>query len=147
MNPVPGTYVLVLRCDAERSVSVGRWGTLDVRSGYYLYVGSAFGPGGVRARVMRHCLLSKRKHWHIDYLRDVATLEEVWYSHSPERVEHDWAGVLNRMDGSEPVRGFGCSDCRCESHLFYFVALPNQKTFCHDAGGPVDVWTCPEDTN
>jgi len=48
---------------------------LDLLPGYYIYIGSAFGPGGVRARMLRHLRADKPKHWHIDYLR------EFCYSH------------------------------------------------------------------
>ena len=41
----PGTYLLVLRADAPARVSVGSLGELEVGSGYYLYAGSALGPG------------------------------------------------------------------------------------------------------
>lgn len=37
--------------------------------GLYLYVGSAYGPGGLRARLRRHLEgVRKRLKWHIDYL-------------------------------------------------------------------------------
>lgn len=68
-----GTYLLVLRSHGEATVQVGRWGPLAVRPGVYLYVGSAFGPGGVRARVGRHLRMRKKPHWHLDYLRPLAT--------------------------------------------------------------------------
>ena len=53
IKPDPGTYVLVLRSDKNQTVQVGRWGLLNIHPGYYLYVGSAFGAGGVRAQAMR----------------------------------------------------------------------------------------------
>ena len=119
MKSQPGTYVLVLRSHAPATARVGRWGILQVLPGTYLYVGSAFGPGGVAARVSRHCGITKVKHWHIDYLRERAVLESAWFSHASERLEHCWAAALNGCDGLQAIAGFGCSDCQCASHLFY----------------------------
>jgi Uri superfamily endonuclease len=79
-------------------------------------------------------------HWHIDYLRDETDLETVWYTHSDERREHEWAGALSRMASSESVRDFGCSDCRCESHLFYFSKRPGIDTFQQYTGDSVMIW-------
>jgi Uri superfamily endonuclease len=106
-------------------VQIGRWREIDIQPGYYIYVGSAFGPGGVRARVSRHCRTDKPKHWHIDYLREFVILLGVWVSYEPERLEHQWAQALYGLEKMTPIQGFGCSDCRCYSHLFYTVAIPD----------------------
>ena len=87
----PGTYAIVFRGRESAEIAVGRWGVLQIHPGYYVYVGSAFGPGGVRARVERHFRKSKRQHWHIDYLHAVLEPVCAWCSYSPERLEHDWA--------------------------------------------------------
>ena len=50
----PGSYVLVLRADLPARLAIGSLGELEIRPGYYLYTGSAFGPGGLRARAGRH---------------------------------------------------------------------------------------------
>ena len=50
----PGTYALLLRLDKQERITVGKLGTFDFPVGYYLYVGSALGPGGLRARLARH---------------------------------------------------------------------------------------------
>ena len=39
----PGTYALVIAAKANRLVRVGRLGTLRLRPGFYVYVGSALG--------------------------------------------------------------------------------------------------------
>ena len=142
MNLEPGTYALVLRCDASTSVQIGRWGMMRIRPGYYIYVGSAFGPGGVLARVSRHCRKAKTKHWHIDYLREFATLTSVWYSQTPSRLEHRWAEALGNWRETESVKGFGCSDCRCESHLFFTGKKPNRTKFARIVHGVVKSWSC-----
>ena len=50
MDAHPGTYALMLQADRRQTVQVGRLGQLAVEPGCYVYVGSALGPGGVRAR-------------------------------------------------------------------------------------------------
>jgi Uri superfamily endonuclease len=129
MESKPGTYALILRSDSSACAQIGCWGRLNVRPGYYNYVGSAFGPGGVFARVSRHCRDSKSRYWHIDYLREFATLASVWYSYAPVHLEHRWAQVLAGLDGIEAVKGFGCSDCNCDTHLIFAAREPRVATF------------------
>lgn len=117
----PGSYILVLHSEATRTVRIGARGSLCTLPGYYYYCGSAFGPGGVRARIKRHVRLEKTQRWHIDYLRCLLVVREVWISFDGKNQEHIWAGLLNEMRLSEiPMPGFGSSDCRCPAHLFYF---------------------------
>jgi Uri superfamily endonuclease len=124
MKPDPGTYALILQSDSTETIQVGRWGGLELQPGYYIYVGSAFGPGGVRARVSRHLRREVRKHWHIDYLREYVTPVEAWVSYEAEHLEHEWAGVLFGRPEMTPIQGFGCSDCQCYSHLFFSMDTP-----------------------
>lgn len=87
--------------------------------GFYLYVGSAFGPGGVLSRVSRHCRQHKVKRWHVDYLRAHTRLGTAWYALGNERLEHQWASLLDAIETTRAIEGFGSSDCRCFSHLFF----------------------------
>ncbi len=115
-----GTYALILEA-AGGSIEVGRLGRLQLRPGFYVYVGSAFGPGGIQARLAHHCRPAPRPHWHIDYLSAAAALREVWCTTDPIRREHQWAAVLAGVPtASIPQSGFGASDCLCRSHLFFF---------------------------
>ena len=45
VEPRPGTYALVLQVTARESLQIGRLGKLELRRGFYVYVGSASGPG------------------------------------------------------------------------------------------------------
>ena len=45
-----GVYVLIFKLEASLEVEVGRFGRQMLPAGHMLYVGSAFGPGGLRAR-------------------------------------------------------------------------------------------------
>lgn len=126
----PGTYTLLLRAEAEQAIEVGALGVMTVRPGGYVYVGSAFGPGGVRARVRRHTRGDGARHWHVDYLRSGTTLEAVWYTHDPTRRECAWAAALRDMPEVQvPLEGFGASDCDCPSHLVAFPSTPPFAAF------------------
>ena len=126
----PGTYALLLRAEETQSIEVGALGTMTVRPGWYVYVGSAFGPGGLRARVQRHARGDGALHWHVDYLRAVTTLEAVWYTHDPERRECTWAAILRNEDEARvPMDGFGASDCDCPAHLVAVDPRPSLSTF------------------
>ena len=49
-----GTYVLIAFVPQTRRSEIGRLGTYDLIPGFYAYVGSSFGSGGLRARVHHH---------------------------------------------------------------------------------------------
>lgn len=130
MGAEPGTYALILRCDDPGLITIGRLGSLPIRTGYFVYVGSAFGPGGIRARVARHHAMDKPRHWHIDHLRPHARIIETWISFDPAHREHQWAELLSRQRGVNVLlEGFGASDCDCPAHLFHFVSPPRIATF------------------
>lgn len=119
-----GTYALLLRCARTREVTVGALGRLRFEAGWYVYVGSALGPGGLAARVGRHRKAVKKPRWHVDYLRRVCALEEVVERRGAERLECVWAG---RLEGLRAVEGFGSSDCGCTAHLFYSAERPDLR--------------------
>jgi Uri superfamily endonuclease len=125
-----GTYVLVLRLEAPARLTVGQLGTFDFPAGWYAYVGSACGPGGLRGRLAHHLAPLRRPHWHIDYLRAAAAVATIWCSAGDAAQEHIWAVALAQMPGATvAVPRFGASDCRCPSHLFYFAAPPESAVF------------------
>lgn len=127
-----GTYVLILCSQTMQCIIVGRLGELFLCPGFYVYVGSAFGAGGLAARVQRHLNPVHTLHWHIDYLRQATYPCEVWYTQDPVRHEHTWASILGEMPVSAvPLPGFGASDCTCTSHLFFFEFLPSFAAFQH----------------
>ena len=126
----PGTCALLLAATRGQTLKVGRLGTMRVRPGWYVYVGSALGPGGLAARLSRHARPDKTLHWHIDYLRAVARLEEVWFRYGACRGECLWAEAAGQMPGvSIPMDRFGASDCSCSGHLFRFDERPSRSHF------------------
>jgi len=125
-----GCYLLRLTLPESITLVVGKAGSRQFLAGAYLYVGSAFGPGGVRARLAHHLRLSQRPHWHIDYLRHHAQVDEIWFAETGQRLEHTWADAVSEMPETVPVLpGLGASDCRCPTHLFYFSSPPRLATF------------------
>lgn len=133
-----GTYVLALWLDAPRSLSIGRLGEFAFPAGWYLYAGSALGPGGLPARVGRHAQKlgpDKRPHWHVDYVREAAVWGGVWACGSGRRLECTWAAALRRLPGAVlVVRGLGASDCDCPAHLVHVPALPGEDWFAATLG-------------
>ncbi len=115
-------------------IRVGSLGVVAFEPGHYAYVGSAFGPGGIRARLGRHFRRDKKTRWHIDYLSSVSQVQGAWVSYGSQRLEHHWAGVLQGLPGAWlPVARFGSSDCHCETHLTGFAKPLSLKVFMENA--------------
>lgn len=121
----PGTYALILHCNVSTEYRIGALGPIQFDMGYYIYVGSALGPGGIRARVSRHLRKTGKLHWHIDYLRRHMAVHEIWYVVAASVLEHAWARAIGDWTSARTqLRGFGASDCKCESHLFFCRVRP-----------------------
>ncbi len=140
-----GVYNLLIKLDRDCRLKVGMLGTFQFPKGYYVYTGSA--QNNMEKRIARHLAIaecgirnaesqkenifvpqsalcnphSPKMHWHIDYLLRVAKVLKV--------VEY--AGLkadecrISRAIGKHPdakiiVKGFGSSDCRCRTHLYFF---------------------------
>lgn len=113
-----GTYVLWFDVRDPLPVAVGRLGEHVFQPGVLAYVGSAHGPGGLRARLGRHLRAEKKPHWHVDALTMRVQVTAIWLVRSPERLECTWARLLAGLSASSvPVTGFGASDCTCSAHL------------------------------
>ena len=128
----PGSYILWLHNPRSKDLTVGRLGRFNFPAGDYIYIGSAHGPGGLRARLGRHLRGSGKQHWHVDYLRTAAQVSGFGYQisavhflsapHLPS-TECDWSQRLAVLpEAGLPIPGFGASDCRsgCAAHLIYF---------------------------
>jgi len=130
MQSRPGTYALILRATGRQTILVGRPGRLAMQPGFYVYVGSALGPGGLKARVGRHLRPVERRHWHIDYLRRETECAAIWNAYGSVRQECAWAAAFSSLKGSTlPLPGFGSSDCRCPAHLYFFDHKPLLQIF------------------
>lgn len=122
-----GSYLLVLRAARRFGAAAGRLGGFDFPAGFYIYCGSARGPGGLRARVGRHVGRAGARHWHVDYLRPHVAVVCVLVCEGGARLECVWARALQRKPGMEPgAARFGASDCRCAGHLWRFRGRRNE---------------------
>ncbi len=122
-----GTYVLVASVAQMKHLEIGRLGAFDIVPGFYAYVGSAFGAGGLRARIAHHLESTAAPHWHIDYLLEVAEPVEVWYTTANRKLEHHWADLLEQAPNFRaPISRFGSSDYHRSrsSHLFHSKRRP-----------------------
>ena len=127
-----GSYALWMALEKATRVYVGRFGMVDFPHGDYIYLGSARGSGGLRARLRHHLRISYRPHWHIDFLRSVVIVRGVYYTVSEQPLECEWSQILARVSGAEiPVPGFGASDCNngCAAHLVGFPEGINPEAF------------------
>jgi Uri superfamily endonuclease len=125
-----GTYILLLYLPENETLTIGKLGTFEFTLGWYAYIGSAFGAGGLTGRLKHHLKPVDKPHWHIDYLRQAATLVEIWLSPDTVPHEQDWVEVVLAIPGAlMSVDGFGASDSEAESHLFYFEVRPSLEDF------------------
>ena len=122
-SQMKGSYVLLIRLAEGGVITVGKLGDILFLPGYYVYVGSAM--GGVEARVNRHLREDKKRHWHIDYLLEKASIIGIGICETEDRTECTMAQVLDYEFDAIP--GFGCSDCQCRSHLFFATGKEQMK--------------------
>ncbi len=113
---------------------VGALGSVTIRKGEYCYIGSA--KNGLDQRIARHMSKDKKIHWHIDHLTIIADVIEAFDTVSMEECE------LRKAAGSSgmvpAVKGFGCSDCRCDTHLLMSDGV-SKRRFIEDCSlsGPI----------
>lgn len=117
MTAEKGTYLVTAVLGRTRLIEVGRRGKVRFIPGSYVYVGSALGPGGIDARLRRHVRGATTRHWHFDYFRPAVRVLGAHIRTDGTLVECRWADWL-LDEAFDPVEGFGCTDCRCRSHLF-----------------------------
>lgn len=111
-----GCYCLIIKLDNSSKIKIGKLGRIDFDEGCYVYVGSAMNY--LESRIKRHLSSKKKLHWHIDYLLKKATVSDVIYNESTKKVECELSQYIS--SNSKGISDFGCSDCDCESHLYYF---------------------------
>lgn len=118
-----GTYCLLLSLGSKQEIRIGRLGSFVFEMGEYAYFGSAFGSGGLRARLRHHIKETIKPHWHIDYLKSSGRVTLGYYEEHSHSLECVWAQcACSLADARVPVVGFGSSDCvnGCLSHLVFF---------------------------
>lgn len=125
-----GNYLILLKLKKSRNIGIGALGRIEFQAGWYIYAGSA--RKNLSRRINRHLRKTGKKlrlHWHIDYLtpwadKNHASMAFPIYSY--RNLECDLAAALGKI-GGQGISGFGSSDCRCSSHLYYFSENPLQN--------------------
>ncbi len=118
--PVKGTYCLCINVEEDIKIRVGALGEIIFPMGSYIYVGSAL--NSLLPRLDRHLKHSRGEHdvthWHIDYLlrEPLVSMDSIYMNDNGEKLECVMAAKV--AENGEPVPRFGCSDCRCVSHLY-----------------------------
>ena len=110
-----GTYILLIKLPNRCKIRIGHLGVLDFNEGYYAYIGSAL--NSLEGRIKRHLRNEKKLFWHIDYLLKIANINDIYYKCGRKKEECELAGKLGEKFNC--INGFGASDCKCTSHLYY----------------------------
>ena len=111
-----GVYIILAKVVVDTEIRIGGLGPIHFKKGVYAYIGSA--QNNVEKRVARHFRADKKPHWHLDYFLDGENVKayKAYCLEGGKELECEMAKEIVLM--GEAVNGFGCSDCRCKSHLF-----------------------------
>ncbi|UCG91138.1 MAG: DUF123 domain-containing protein [candidate division WOR-3 bacterium] len=120
------TYLLHIYIKNSRCIRIGKFGKYYFKQGNYIYVGSA--KKNLLKRIERHRRKRKKKFWHIDYLLQYASLKKVWIGNLSEEKVADICTKIMEV----PVLGFGSSDKKSTSHLFFSKKVKDfsEYAFC-----------------
>lgn len=123
-----GAYLLLITISKPVDLP-GRFADRTLAEGYYGYAGSAYGPGGIRARCRRHVGKPSTLRWHVDWLTRSA--DEVRVVAIPGGTECRLIDILiNDSRARIPIPGFGSTDCKkCPAHLVQFKECDSWKIF------------------
>ena len=115
-----GTYLLFIKIIKSVEITIKGKSSL-LNAGYYIYIGSAFGAGGLSSRLHRHLRKIKKKHWHIDQITSSTFSEIICIGVLlKQRVECELSKIIGDIEKTVPITGFGNSDCekKCISHFY-----------------------------
>lgn len=120
-----GIYILQVKIKKNIFIKIGSKYKIYFQKGFYSYIGSA--QNNLEKRILRHLKDSKNKkfHWHIDYLLNNPNLSitKVYYKKTNYKSEEcKTAKRLSKNKSS--IKNFGCSDCKCSSHLIKTKCVP-----------------------
>jgi Uri superfamily endonuclease len=126
---IKGTYAVLFWCEVGGAVKLGCAGMHTRPPGWHVYIGSAFGGGGVGARVSRHLRKDAKVKWQIDMMKPFLTPHEIWYTLDSKKRECIWAHAMLEMPRVSYLPRVGATDCDCRAHLFVFDEFPTLRTF------------------
>ena len=115
-----GAYIVLVHLPSQLTLNIPRFVEREIEAGWYVYGGSARGPGGVAARVRRHLRADKVLRWHVDHITIAADV--LLAASISGLTECEIAEALGRAPSfAYPLEGFGSSDCRtCRAHLLQY---------------------------
>jgi len=116
-----GSYFLVIKVERDMIVRTKRK-EFPLKAGYYVYVGSAM--NSLEKRVERHFKKDKKLHWHIDFLLKESKLLRAYLIPSDAKIEEELSMEVSKF--GKPVEGFGASDLKIGSNLYYFKDEPDK---------------------
>ncbi|MEM2121178.1 MAG: GIY-YIG nuclease family protein [Candidatus Woesearchaeota archaeon] len=107
-----------MKLNYDKKIRIGSLGVIDFPEGFYVYVGSAM--KNLEQRILRHYSSLKKKRWHIDYFLENCEIIKFLVFPSNKKQECDIAKILINK-GAVVAEKFGSTDCKCKTHLIYFV--------------------------
>jgi Uri superfamily endonuclease len=110
-----GSYILLIDVKKDINIDIGKLGKLQFKKGFYVYVGSAL--NNLESRINRHLKSDKKTHWHIDYMLKFADIIDVFFKENSRKEECSLSYEFKKR--LHFIKDFGCSDCKCKSHLFF----------------------------
>jgi Uri superfamily endonuclease len=128
------TYILLLYLPLDTQLAIGSLGEANLPAGFYTYVDHVEGAARLAARLKHHLNPAEPPRTHIDYLQQVAPVEEIWLASASESRRESWAELLVSVPGSIAlVEEFGLTDDELdgeiETFLFYFDVRPSLEDF------------------
>lgn len=120
-----GVYCLIIKVKIDIIQEIGSLGKIKFKKGDYVYIGSA--QNNLEKRIKRHLSKKKKIKWHIDYLLKniFVKIEKIFYKKAAKKEECEIASFLTKFE--EPIKNFGCSDCKCKAHLFKLKSIVNLR--------------------
>lgn len=118
-NSVKGVYLLIIEIIKPLTITI-RDMRYKLEPGHFIYVGSAWGSGGLTSRIARHIKKDKKIHWHIDQVTSTplsAVKTICFLPGAPSNYESKIARILStKLDF---IPGFGSTDRRRDSSHFF----------------------------
>ncbi len=126
-----GTYIVVYTVGTPSTVTVRSRCTYALPAGHYVYIGSAFNSGGVKARVSWHLDPTKPPLKNVDFLKPFARPIETWWSFRRGEQECPWSALMAaKREYHCPAPKFGAIDCLiCPANLYFTEGPPDIYEF------------------
>jgi Uri superfamily endonuclease len=121
-RPNTGVYALLIQVPMQKTIRIGRLGPVSFDQGVHVYIGSAL--NSLEGRISRHFRTEKQKHWHVDFLLAGTGIKLLGVAtrRTRRKLECSISQAVQKRALSS-TRRFGCSDCKCDSHLHYVKTL------------------------